>query len=135
MSLFHRIAWSALAVASLSTALAPRLTSQSASRHVTSPFLPSDHWGVAAARRVATLGLVDHDFGWGDGSLTTIAVGRVLHDAIAISEKKHPELTTLTQGYWARFTREFPAMANDIEPVSTTRGLTAEGWTSLGYTS
>jgi hypothetical protein len=101
-----------------------------------SPFVPSAHWTVAVARRLAALGLADPDFGWGDGSLTILAVGRVLHEAPAIAQQKHRELEPLARGYWLRFAREFPLTAGRLEPAATTKDADlVEGWAGVGYSS
>jgi hypothetical protein len=104
--------------------------------HAASPFLPSSHWAVAVTRRLAALDLADPDFGWGDGSLTILAVGRVLHDAPAIAQRKHHELESLAEGYWLRFSREFPLTAAKLDPGTVTRDAdVAEGWVAAGYSS
>lgn len=100
-----------------------------------SAFLPSDHWAVAAARRMARLGLADHDFGWGDGSLTIGAVARVLHDAPSIAGRDRPELARIAGGYWARFEDEFPRTAANIVSRTEERTVFTEGWLVAGYSS
>ena len=109
---------------------------QQAASHAASPFLPSSHWSVAVARHLAALDLADPDFGWGDGSLTILAVGRVLHDAPTIAQRKHHELVPLALGYWQRFVREFPLTAATLDPGAATRNADlAEGWAAGGYSS
>lgn len=111
-------------------------TGQNAQRHPASPFLPASHWSVAAARRLASLGLADSDFGWGDGSLTILAVGNVLRDAPIAANRVHPELEALARGYWLRFAAEFPntaAMLGQQRQANST-GI-VEGWAAAGYSS
>lgn len=104
--------------------------------HTASPFLPSSHWAVAAARRLASLDLANPDFGWGDGSLTILAVGRVLHDAPAIAQRKHHELEPLASGYWLQFAREFPLTAATVQQRPARRDADlAEGWVAAGYSA
>lgn len=136
MPSLRHLAWSALTIVA-SIALAPPPShGQQPSRHVTSPFLPSSHWAVAVTRRLAALDLVDADFGWGDGSLTILAVGRALHDAPAIAQREHRELEPLARGYWQRFAHEFPLTAATLDPrVSSKNRDVAEGWASVGYSS
>lgn len=107
---------------------------QARGRSIASAFLPSSHWSIAVARRLAALDLADPDFGWGDGSLTIQAVGSVLHDAPIIAQRKHPELVPLARGYWQRFVREFPLTSEKIDSAAATRGASfAEGWAAAGY--
>ena len=109
---------------------------QQPARHAASPFLPSSHWAIAVTRHLAALDLVDPDFGWGDGSLTILAVGRALHDAPAIAQRKHHKLEPLARGYWLRFTREFPVTAARLDPRAAMRDTDlAEGWAAVGYSS
>ncbi len=100
-----------------------------------SAFLPPDHWSISTVRRFSTLGLTDPSFGWGDGSLTRQAVARTLRNAIAIAREKHPELTALTQGYWLRFTQEFPVTAAQLQASRTPLTNLGEGWGAIGYSS
>lgn len=117
-------------------AISVTLSAQQPEPHAASPFLPSSHWAITVARRLAALDLADPDFGWGDGSLTILAVGRVLHDAPAIAQRKHRELEPLARGYWLRFAREFPLTAATLEPrISTKNADLAEGWVAAGYSS
>lgn len=110
--------------------------SQQSERSGASAFLPSSHWAVDVARRIAALGLADPDFGRGDGSLTILAVGRALHDATSIAQRKRPGLTPLMEGYWDRFAGEFPAAASALDPRDVGRhGTLVEGWASVGYSS
>lgn len=124
-------------LASVALVAAPTtLTAQKQERHAASAFLPSSHWAVTAARRLSSLGLADSNFGWGDGSLTILAVGRVLHDAPAMAQQKHQELEPLARGYWLRFAREFPLTAARLEPAAATNDPDfVEGWAAAGYSS
>ena len=131
-----RFLLSALIVMGSLGAVPATAASQQPERHSTSPFLPSSHWAVAVTRRLASLDLVDPDFAWGDGSLTILAVGRVLHDAPAIAQRKHHELVPLAVGYWQRFVREFPLTAAKLDPSAATSSPDlAEGWAAAGYSS
>lgn len=109
---------------------------QQPTRNTASAFLPADHWAIAVVHRIAALDLADPDFGWGDGSLTILAVGGVLHDAPLIAQRKHPELVSLAKGYWERFAGEFPAAAAKLDHDARTRSRgIAEGWASVGYSA
>ncbi len=139
MSRSYHVKHAALTVFTILIALTstarPGAGQESSQTHA-SPFLPSSHWSVATARRLAALDLADQDFGWGAGSLTILSIGRVLHDAPIIAQKKHPELVYLALGYWQRFVREFPLTSAKLDPAAATSnaGL-AEGWVAAGYSS
>ena len=75
------------------------------------PFLPSNHWAVDAARRASMLGLAPRRFGWGDGSLTQAAVGWTLYEARALSASSAAPLRDVLSSEWRRFALEFPAVA------------------------
>jgi hypothetical protein len=136
MSSLRRISWPAMAtIAALALFPARPIPAQEPVRRYASAFLPADHWAIGVARRLATLGLASPDFGWGDGSLTIEAVGRVLHDAPVIAQPEHPELVALAQGYWVRFAHEFPATAYALTSQSIGRPPISEGWASAAYSA
>jgi hypothetical protein len=124
-------------LASIASVVTPTtLTAQEQEHRAASAFLPSSHWAVAVARRLASLDLADPNFGWGDGSLTILAVGRVLHGAPAMARRKHVELEPLARGYWQLFAREFPLTAASLEPTAAMKEADlAEGWAAAGYSS
>lgn len=95
-----------------------------------SVLLPADHWAVAAARRLARMGLAPRRFGWGDGSITALAVGRLLASADA-SGSEDVRLAALVHGYQRRFEQEFPATARAIHGYAVPRHF--EGFVNFGY--
>jgi hypothetical protein len=95
--------------------------------------LSAQGWAVDAARRVDALGLAPPDFAWGDGSLTRIAVGRVLYEAIARAHQERPALESTIAGYWDRFTTEFPATAARVLDDTNTSSAPLEGLGRAGY--
>ena len=118
-------AWNAalgLVAAALLVALPPAVHAQSPTRAESagsaSPFLPPDHWAVDAARRLALLGAAPGGFGWGDGSITQYAAGRVFLAVASAPDDagaRGPEIAVTARGYWQRFAREFPAAAARLE--------------------
>ena len=136
MPRLRRFVLSLLAVMGSLGVVSANAASQQPEPHSASPFLPSSHWAVAAARRLAGLDLVDEDFGWGDGSLTILAAGRALHDAPTRAQLKHHELEPLARGYWLLFAREFPLTAARLDHRAAPRHADlAEGWAAGGYSS
>jgi hypothetical protein len=118
----------------LTAAFATGAPAQEHASHSASPFLPADHWAVGAVLQITKLGLADPNFGWGDGSLTAEAVGRVLHDAAANAARIHPDFVPIAEGYWTRFAGEFPITTQAIEPrLSRRTAYVAEGWASAAY--
>lgn len=98
------------------------------------PTLPADHWAVAAARRAALLGLTPGELGFGDGTLTQAAVGRMLRVATEQSVAS-PGVSTLVNADWQRFEDEFPGVAARISgrPVRQRLGTSRPmpiAWTS-----
>ncbi len=71
--------------------------------------LDPGHWAVAAAQRLAALGLAPDGFGWGERALTVREVRRVLQVAAERAPTDAPRLAELAQGYLARFDEEFGA--------------------------
>jgi hypothetical protein len=88
---------------------------------------------MGAVRRLVQLGLVTRDFGWGDGSLTIDAVGRVFQSAATLAQHDNPRFAPIARGYLDRFAREFPTTAARIEHTIRPNSQPIEGWLSLGY--
>jgi hypothetical protein len=116
--------------AGLIVLLAGQASAQQPSSGGASVLLPADHWAVAAARRLARLGVAPARFGWGDGALTAVAVGRLFAGADA-DGSEDPELAALVHDYRRRFEEEFPATARVVHARSLPRYV--EGFVNLGY--
>ena len=107
------------------TATANRAFAQRSTNFAT-PTLPPDHWAVVAARRAALLGFAPIEMGFGDGTLTQAAVGRMLYasteQSVASSAAR-----SLVAADWQRFAREFPGVAARISGMPTREPLGPPG--------
>ncbi|HEX7117810.1 MAG TPA: capsule assembly Wzi family protein [Longimicrobiales bacterium] len=91
-----------------------------------SPHVPPDHWAMAAAARLAGLGLAPPGFGWGERSLTRRELASVLRVAAERATDRAPRYAALARGYLLRFTEEFGPTA-EAAAEDDPRGLRRTG--------
>lgn len=98
-----------------------------------SAHLDPDHWAIAAAQRLAALGLAPEGFGWGERALSIHEVGRVLRTAAERAPLEAPAYAALARDYLDRFNEEFgvPQRSDDGSGNGAVGGLT--GSLDAGY--
>lgn len=84
------------------------LHAQDSARYASTHLEPG-HWAVAAARRLAALGLAPAGFGWGERALPLREVERVLRTATERARLDAPAHAALAQSLLDRFVEEFGA--------------------------
>ncbi|MFS8636645.1 MAG: capsule assembly Wzi family protein [Gemmatimonadota bacterium] len=131
----HTVAGSLVAAVlliSASLAAAGISWAQSPTRAV-SAHLDPDHWAVAAAQRLAALGLAPDGFGWGERALSIHEVRRVFRTAAERAPVEAPAYAALARDYLDRFDEEFGASpwSEEESGYGAARGLT--GSLDAGY--
>lgn len=88
-------------------------------REAATPFLPPDHWGYGAARRLEGVGLTAASNGWSEGALRRGDLLRLFRAAVALADSSASAHAPLAHAYLARLEEEFgvgPTAPNVIAP-------------------
>lgn len=104
-----------------------------ASTRYASTHLDPDHWAIAAARRLAALGLAPPGFGWGERALTLREVERVLRTAADRARVVAPGHAALAQSQLDRFAEEFAATAPGDAGLHRDDATPASGALAAGF--